>query len=97
MSGKLYRHIPYWIQILKELEFPNAAAMAVLEHQERINGTGYPRKVSGDQISLYGKILELFLHTAHQSKNGLSRKAKTPIQESWTFFRIWENSMMIKL
>ena len=44
-------------KILKEMEFPAAASMAVLEHQERVNGTGYPRKVSGDQISLYGKIL----------------------------------------
>ncbi len=44
-------------KILKEMEFPNTSSMAVLEHQERINGTGYPRRISGDQISLYGKIL----------------------------------------
>ena len=44
-------------KILKEMDFPKASAMAVLEHQERVNGSGYPRKVTGDQISLYGKIL----------------------------------------
>ena len=44
-------------KILNAMEFPKAAAIAVLEQQERINGTGYPRGVSGDQISLYGKIL----------------------------------------
>jgi len=44
---------------LREMEFPKSSSMAVLEHQERINGTGYPRKVKGDQISLYGKILGL--------------------------------------
>ena len=44
-------------KILREMDFPKASSMAVLEHQERVNGTGYPRKVKGDEISLYGKIL----------------------------------------
>ncbi len=44
-------------KILKEMEFPGPSSLAVLEHQERNNGTGYPRKLQGDQISLYGKIL----------------------------------------
>jgi len=44
-------------KILQAAAFPNAVCIAVLEHQERNNGTGYPRKQIGDQISLYGKIL----------------------------------------
>ncbi|MCL2705570.1 MAG: HD-GYP domain-containing protein [Spirochaetaceae bacterium] len=44
-------------KILQTAAFPNAVCIAVLEHQERNNGTGYPRKQVGDQISLYGKIL----------------------------------------
>ena len=31
--------------------------MGVLEHHEYINGTGYPRKLTGESISLYGRIV----------------------------------------
>ncbi|WP_020614248.1 HD-GYP domain-containing protein [Sediminispirochaeta bajacaliforniensis] len=44
-------------KILKEAGFPNPVVLAVLEHHEYIDGTGYPRKLRGDQISLYGKII----------------------------------------
>jgi HD-GYP domain-containing protein (c-di-GMP phosphodiesterase class II) len=44
-------------KILKEAAFPNPVVLAVLEHHEYIDGTGYPRKLKGDQISLYGKII----------------------------------------
>jgi len=44
-------------KILQAANFPSAVSLAVLEHQERNDGTGYPRKQAGDQISLYGKIL----------------------------------------
>ncbi len=42
---------------LKAAEFPVSIYIAVLEHHERMDGTGYPRKLTGDKISLYGKIL----------------------------------------
>ena len=32
-------------------------AEAVWQHHERLNGTGYPRGLKGDQISLEGRIL----------------------------------------
>ncbi|MFO7850189.1 MAG: HD-GYP domain-containing protein, partial [Spirochaetia bacterium] len=44
-------------KVLKALDFPNPVALAVLEHHEYIDGTGYPRKLKGDDISFYGKIL----------------------------------------
>ncbi len=43
--------------ILKKANFSLNAQLAVLEHHERINGSGYPRHVSGDKISLYAKII----------------------------------------
>ena len=42
---------------LKKAEFPVSIYVAILEHHEHINGSGYPRKMTGDKISLYGKIL----------------------------------------
>lgn len=46
-------------RILKEAKFPSTIYLAVVESQERNNGTGYPRQLSGDKISLYGKILAI--------------------------------------
>ncbi len=42
---------------LKEAEYPSPIYLAVLEHHEHIDGTGYPRGVDGSKISLYGKII----------------------------------------
>jgi len=42
---------------LKKAEFPVSIYVAVLEHHEHIDGSGYPRKLTGNKISLNGKIL----------------------------------------
>lgn len=42
---------------LKKAEFPVSIYVAILEHHEHINGSGYPRKITGNKISLNGKIL----------------------------------------
>lgn len=39
--------------------FPRTVEAAVLEHHERMDGTGYPRGVSGAQISPMGQVLLL--------------------------------------
>ncbi len=43
--------------ILKERQFPLSISLAALEHHERMNGTGYPRSLSGDKISVYARII----------------------------------------
>jgi HD-GYP domain-containing protein (c-di-GMP phosphodiesterase class II) len=43
--------------LLKEKQIPLAVCLAALEHHERMNGTGYPRALTGDKISLYSKII----------------------------------------
>lgn len=43
--------------------------LAVLQEHERINGSGYPNKISGDDISLYAKIIavaDTFESLAHK-------------------------------
>jgi HD-GYP domain-containing protein (c-di-GMP phosphodiesterase class II) len=42
---------------LKENNFPMVISIVAMEHHERENGTGYPRKLSGEKISLYSKIV----------------------------------------
>jgi len=43
--------------MLKTFNFTLPVCLCALEHHERENGSGYPRKLSGDKISLYSKII----------------------------------------
>lgn len=43
--------------ILKKIEFPWQIAQITLQHHERINGSGYPFGLSGENICLEAKIL----------------------------------------
>ncbi len=53
----LYTYPVLSFRILKAANFPISIAMGTLDHSERIDGTGYPRQLAEDKISLYGKIL----------------------------------------
>ena len=44
-------------RILKGISAPENVALAALEHHERVDGTGYPRGLSGDKITEYAKII----------------------------------------
>jgi HD-GYP domain-containing protein (c-di-GMP phosphodiesterase class II) len=43
--------------LLKSFDFPLTVTLAALEHHERENGSGYPRNLPGERISLYAKII----------------------------------------
>jgi len=43
--------------ILKKVDFPWPIAEIVLQHQEKIDGSGYPRGLKGDEILIEAKIL----------------------------------------
>lgn len=44
-------------EILKNIEFPWPIAEIVLQHHERMNGSGYPSGLEGDEIRLEARIL----------------------------------------
>jgi len=44
-------------KILKEIEFPYPLAKIVYQHHERLDGSGYPNGLSGDEIYMEAKIL----------------------------------------
>ena len=52
-------HPIYGYKLLDSYNFPPAIKRAVLEHHEREDGTGYPRNLSEENISQYGKIIAL--------------------------------------
>ncbi len=43
--------------ILKSIEFPWPIAQIVLQHQERLNGSGYPQELKGEDLLLEAKII----------------------------------------
>ncbi len=63
--GKLYDyefalikpHPQIGYEILKDIEFPRPVALSVLQHHERMDGSGYPNGLHGDGIVLEAKIL----------------------------------------
>lgn len=62
------------------------AKLAVLQHHEEPNGTGYPLKLAGSQIDLYAKIISLCdIYNAITTDRSYS-KAKAPF-EAFTLIR----------
>jgi PAS domain S-box-containing protein len=43
--------------ILKDIDFPWPVARTVLEHHERMNGSGYPNGLTGDKILMESRII----------------------------------------
>ena len=54
---QISKHPIIGFEIVKKLDFPLEVQFGILEHHERENGTGYPRNLTGDKISLYAKII----------------------------------------
>ena len=52
---KNYPKVGY--DILKKVDFPWPIAEIVFQHQEKIDGSGYPRGLKGDEICIEAKIL----------------------------------------
>jgi response regulator RpfG family c-di-GMP phosphodiesterase len=50
-------HPAVGFEILKTIEFPWPLAKITVQHHERMNGSGYPEKIPGDQILVESRIL----------------------------------------
>lgn len=55
----IFTHPVLGYNILRAQSFPLSVCLAALEHHERENGEGYPRRLTGDKISLYSKIISV--------------------------------------
>ncbi len=53
----LMAHPVLGFRILKSAGFPADVCRAVLEHNERMDGSGSPQRLTGDKLSDYGRIL----------------------------------------
>jgi HD-GYP domain-containing protein (c-di-GMP phosphodiesterase class II) len=55
--GIIKTHAQSGYDILKDIEFPWPIARMVLEHHERMDGSGYPGNLNGDDILMEARIL----------------------------------------
>jgi len=50
-------HAQGGFEILKNMEFPTSVAQSVLQHHERLDGSGYPNGLKGEAISREARVL----------------------------------------
>ncbi len=53
----IQEHSSLGFEMVKDIQFPWPIAQIILQHHERINGSGYPQGLKGSQILLEAKIL----------------------------------------
>jgi len=76
-------HVQLGYDILTKVNYPSEITEIVYQHHERINGEGYPKGISGDQIMLESKILSvadvvdsMLTHRPYRSKYTLKKTLK---------------------
>jgi len=74
--------------ILKKIEFPWPIAEIVLQHHERIDGSGYPQGLSGEEILLEARILGVADVVEAMSSH---RPYRPSLGLDWAFQEISEN------
>ncbi len=78
--GIIKAHPQIGYDILKAIEFPWPVADIVLQHHERLDGSGYPHGLSGEEIMLEAKIMgvadvvdAMAAHQPYRSALGMDR------------------------
>jgi HD-GYP domain-containing protein (c-di-GMP phosphodiesterase class II) len=75
------KHTEYGFQLLKEEpNIPLLAAHCALQHHERLNGTGYPRGIKGNDIHDYARWIGLADSYDAMTTHRVYRKAMLPHQ-----------------
>ncbi len=64
-------------ETLKDIQFPWPIATIVLQHHERLDGSGYPQGLQGDQIPLESRIMAVADVTEAMSSHRPYRPART--------------------
>lgn len=57
--GIIKKHPQVAYDILRNIDFPWPIANIILQHHERIDGSGYPKRLVGDQILIESRILSV--------------------------------------
>ena len=84
------KHVNHGLSILEDSpNISHIAMVLVKEHHERINGTGYPYQLKGDEISKYGRMMAIVDSYDAMTSDKPYRKSIFPIQ---AFKKLLNNS-----
>lgn len=73
------KHTEYGFELLrKEHSLPLTSAHCAWQHHERLNGTGYPRGLKGNEIHIFGKIIGIADVYDAVTSNRVYRRAMLP-------------------
>lgn len=76
---EMKKHSEYGFQMLKKVNTISLlVAHCAYQHHERLNGTGYPRGITGNNIHLFGKIIAVADVFDAVTSNRVYRKAMLP-------------------
>jgi HD-GYP domain-containing protein (c-di-GMP phosphodiesterase class II) len=53
----IQEHVVKCYELIKDMEFPFSLAETIYQHHERLDGSGYPRELKGDDIAQEARIL----------------------------------------
>lgn len=77
--AKIKKHPIYGYKIIKnDSRINNKVKLAVLQHHERINGTGYPYGIKADKMDLYSKIIAIADVYDAMTSDRVYKKKKSP-------------------
>jgi len=86
-------HSQVGYDILKDIEFPWDIATMVLQHHERLDGSGYPQGVTGDRILLEARILTvadvveaMASHRPYRPSLGLDKALEEIVDKKGRFY-----------
>ena len=87
------QHCQTGYEILKGIEFPWPVAQTVLQHHEKMNGSGYPLGLTGDEILLEARILTvadvieaMSSHRPYRPGLGIDKALDEVMNNKSTFF-----------
>ena len=55
--GVIKEHVSNGYELTNEIELPWSISEIILQHHERLDGSGYPNELQGDEIKLEARIL----------------------------------------
>ncbi len=100
--GMIKLHPQTGYDILKEIDFSWPIAEAVYQHHERMDGSGYPRGLQGDEIIPEARILAvadvaeaMFSHRPYRAALGLDKALAEIEHESWRFVRLVNSGCLL--
>lgn len=87
------QHCQIGYEILKGIEFPWPVAQIVLQHHEKMNGSGYPQGLIGEEILLEARILTvadvmeaMSSHRPYRAGLGIDKALDEVMNNKSTFF-----------